>query len=68
MVETPTLLQAPPSAATKVKPHRFSAEIKARWNRDVEGFYRGFQNLDRTLIVWGKSFLDQPSESAAKTK
>jgi len=66
MVETPMMVQAPPSAATRVKPHPISTEIKAQWNREVEAMYRGFQNLDKSLIGWGKSLFYGPSEATKK--
>ena len=62
MVETPTVVHAPLSAATRVKSHPFSNEAKAQWNREVEALYRGFQNLDNGLIVWAKSMFYGPSD------
>jgi altered-inheritance-of-mitochondria protein 5 len=63
MVETPTMpVQAPPSAATRLKPHPISTEMKAQWNREVEALYRGFQNLDNGLFAWGKNVFYGPSE------
>jgi altered-inheritance-of-mitochondria protein 5 len=68
MVETPNLVQAPPSAATRLKPHPISAEVKAHWNREVEALYRGFQNLDERLVGWGRSVkLYGPSEGSKRT-
>ena len=68
MVETPMLVQAPPSAATRVKPHPISTEIKAQWNREIEALYRGFQNLDQSLTRWGKSLgsFDSRSEGTRR--
>ncbi|KAF9531067.1 hypothetical protein CPB83DRAFT_761943 [Crepidotus variabilis] len=57
LVETPNLVQAPPSAATRVQPHPLSTEVKAQWNREVENLFRGFQNLDKSVVDWGRSLL-----------
>ncbi|CAA7266282.1 unnamed protein product [Cyclocybe aegerita] len=62
LVETPTLVQAPPSAASRIKPHPLSTEIKSRWNHEVAVLFAGFQNLDESAVAWGKSLLYGPSE------
>jgi len=55
-------VQAPPAAADRIKPHPISTEIKGQWNREVEALFRGFQNLDRSVVDWGKRLYYGSSE------
>ncbi|KAF8902534.1 hypothetical protein CPB84DRAFT_1645003, partial [Gymnopilus junonius] len=57
LVETPTLVPAPDPAATRVKPHAFSAELKSRWNEQIAALFTNVHSLDRTAVEWGKSLV-----------
>jgi len=62
LVDTPTLVQAPPSAAARITPHPLASEVKAQWNHEIAVLFKGFQNLDRSAMEWGRSLLYGPSE------
>ncbi|KJA23903.1 hypothetical protein HYPSUDRAFT_137230 [Hypholoma sublateritium FD-334 SS-4] len=66
LVETPTLVQAPPSAATRIRPHPLATEIKSKWNDEVAGLFLGFQNLDKRAVEWGRSLLYGPPDDEVK--
>lgn len=63
LVETPTLVQAPTSAAARIKPHPLVSEMKSKWNDEIEGLFRGVHNLDKRAVEWGKSLLYGPDEN-----
>ncbi|KAF9556816.1 hypothetical protein CPC08DRAFT_710903 [Agrocybe pediades] len=60
LVDSPNVVLAPPSAAMRVKPHPFTNELKYRWNREIAALFLGFQNLDRSVVRWGRSLLYGP--------
>ncbi|KAF9484067.1 hypothetical protein BDN70DRAFT_872966 [Pholiota conissans] len=67
LVETPTLVQAPPPAATRIKPHPFTSEIKSQWNDEIAAVFKRIQSLDRTAVEWGRSLLYGPPTTEGKT-
>ncbi|KAJ7895152.1 hypothetical protein B0H14DRAFT_2334021, partial [Mycena olivaceomarginata] len=54
LVETPALIMAPPSAATRVTPRPFSTLVQSRWNQDVASLYAGLRDWDTRAQEWGK--------------
>ncbi|PPQ68097.1 hypothetical protein CVT25_014260 [Psilocybe cyanescens] len=68
LVETPNVVLAPPSAAARIKPHNFTTELKSQWNHEIACLFKGFQNLDRSAVAWGKSLLYGPSVSVVEEK
>ncbi|KAG6833268.1 hypothetical protein H0H87_009443 [Tephrocybe sp. NHM501043] len=54
LVETPTLVQAPPSAATRITHHPFTSMLQAKWNQEVEYLFAGFGSWDRRAQEWGR--------------
>ena len=57
LVETPNLVQAPPSAATRIKPHPFTSQLKSQWNNEIAALVSGIQNFDKSALNWGRSLL-----------
>ncbi|KAF9467234.1 hypothetical protein BDZ94DRAFT_1249911 [Collybia nuda] len=55
--ETPTLIQAPPSAASRIKHHPFTSQLHARWNQEIEYLFTGFQEWDKRAQEWGRKLL-----------
>ncbi|KIM41352.1 hypothetical protein M413DRAFT_147015 [Hebeloma cylindrosporum] len=68
LVETPTLVHAPPSAATRIKPRTFTSEVKSQWNHEVAAIFRGVHDLDKRAVEWGRSLLYGPSKVEEKSK
>ncbi|KDR77017.1 hypothetical protein GALMADRAFT_425347 [Galerina marginata CBS 339.88] len=66
MIETPRLVQAPISAATRIKPHPFSSELKSLWNHEIASLFRGFHSMDKAAVEWGKSLLYGPRVEGSK--
>ncbi|KAF5325071.1 hypothetical protein D9619_009899 [Psilocybe cf. subviscida] len=60
LVDTPTLVLAPTSAAARIKPHPLASEVKAQWNDHVSALFTGVANLDKTAVRWGQSLLYGP--------
>lgn len=67
LVETPSLIQAPPPAAERIHKDPLVTEIKSRWNHEVAMLFRGFQNLDKSAVEWGKSLLYGPPADTKTT-
>ncbi|KAG6810438.1 hypothetical protein H0H92_011857 [Tricholoma furcatifolium] len=57
LVETPTLVQAPPSAATRITHSPFTSMLKAKWNQEVENLFTGAANLDQRALEVGKKLM-----------
>ncbi|KAF8199359.1 hypothetical protein K438DRAFT_1583385 [Mycena galopus ATCC 62051] len=57
LVETPALIMAPPSAATRITPRPFSALLQSRWNQEVASMYAGLREWDIRAQEWGKRLL-----------
>ncbi|PPQ99308.1 hypothetical protein CVT24_009176 [Panaeolus cyanescens] len=60
LTESPALIHAPPPAASRIHKDPLVTEIKSRWNHEIAMLFRGFQNLDRSAVEWGKSLLYGP--------
>ncbi|KAJ7675560.1 hypothetical protein B0H17DRAFT_1207595 [Mycena rosella] len=60
LVETPALIMAPPSAATRITPRPFSALIEARWNQEIAFLYAGLGEWETRVQEWGKRLLRSP--------
>ncbi|KAL0573361.1 hypothetical protein V5O48_008604 [Marasmius crinis-equi] len=54
LVETPTLVQAPPSAASRVVEKPFLAIVQAKWNEELEGVFRWCRDVDTRVVDWGR--------------
>ena len=61
LVDTSTLVQAPPSAAARIKPHSFTSQFKSQWNDEIAALVSGIQNFDRAALNWGRSLLYGPT-------
>ncbi|KAJ6545447.1 hypothetical protein B0H19DRAFT_1033892 [Mycena capillaripes] len=57
LVETPALIMAPPSAATRVTPRPFISLLQSRWNQEVSSLFAGLGNLETRAQEWGKRLL-----------
>ncbi|KAJ7911839.1 hypothetical protein B0H13DRAFT_564034 [Mycena leptocephala] len=57
LVETPALIMAPPSAATRVTPRPFSTLVQSRWNQEVASLFAGLRDWDIRAQEWGKRLL-----------
>ncbi|KAG5720879.1 hypothetical protein E4T56_gene15244 [Termitomyces sp. T112] len=57
LVETPSLVQAPPPAAARITHHPFASLLKAKWNQEVQSLFTGVANWDRRVQEWGKKLL-----------
>ncbi|KAJ6603233.1 hypothetical protein DFH09DRAFT_1124026 [Mycena vulgaris] len=57
LVETPALIMAPPSAATRITPRPFSAMVQSRWNQEMASLFAGLGALDTRALEWGKRLL-----------
>jgi len=68
LVDTPTVVQAPPSAATRIKPHPFTSELKSQWNNEIATLVSGIQNFDKTALNWGRSLLYGPTTVEENTQ
>ncbi|KAJ7451986.1 hypothetical protein FB451DRAFT_1283349 [Mycena latifolia] len=67
LVETPALIMAPPSAATRITPRPFSALVQARWNQEVASLFAGMGEWDTRVQDWGKKLLyGRPPPSGAE--
>ncbi|KAF8816304.1 hypothetical protein BYT27DRAFT_7184146 [Phlegmacium glaucopus] len=67
LVDTPTLVQAPPPAAARIKPHPFTSHLKSQWNNEVAALVSGVQNFDKTALNWGRSLLYGPTTNKETT-
>ncbi|KAJ7613658.1 hypothetical protein DFH06DRAFT_939902, partial [Mycena polygramma] len=54
LTETPALIMAPPSAATRVTPRPFSSLVQSRWNQEVASLFAGMRDWDIRAQEWGK--------------
>ncbi|KAJ7247438.1 hypothetical protein B0H12DRAFT_1020757 [Mycena haematopus] len=63
LVESPALIMAPPSAATRITPRPFSTLLQSRWNQEVGSMYVGLRRWDIRAAEWGKRVLYGPSAS-----
>ncbi|KAF9267929.1 hypothetical protein L218DRAFT_955103 [Marasmius fiardii PR-910] len=62
LAETPTLVQAPPSAASRIPEKQFLDMVQTKWNDQVEGLYKWCQDVDRRVLDWGqKTVYGSPS-------
>jgi len=57
MSETPTLIQAPPPASTRIEHNQLSAYAKSKWNQEVEYLVAGFREWDRKAVRWGRDLI-----------
>ncbi|KAJ7211061.1 hypothetical protein B0H12DRAFT_1061900 [Mycena haematopus] len=57
LVESPALIMAPPSAATRITPRPFSTLLQSRWNQEVGSMYAGLRRWDIRAAEWGKRVL-----------
>ncbi|KAF8241093.1 hypothetical protein L208DRAFT_1427399, partial [Tricholoma matsutake] len=57
LIETPALVQAPPSAASRIKPQSFTSYVQGRWNRELAYLFAGFQQWDKRAQDWGRRLL-----------
>jgi len=67
LVDTPNLVQAPPSAATRIKPHPFTTQLKSQWNNEIAALVSGIQNFDKSALNWGRSLLYGPTTTEERT-
>jgi altered-inheritance-of-mitochondria protein 5 len=63
LVDTPTLVQAPLSAAARIKPHPFTSQLKSQWNNEMAALVFGIQNFDKKAWNWGRSLLYGPKKT-----
>ncbi|KAJ7181503.1 hypothetical protein C8R43DRAFT_969386 [Mycena crocata] len=65
LVETPALIMAPPSAATRITPRPFTTIVKSKWNEEVATLFTGLRDWDIRAQEWGKRLLyGQPNPGA----
>ena len=70
-METPTLVQASPSAAaaaTRMKQHPFSSQLKSQWNNEIAALVFGVQNFyNEKALNWGRGLLYGPTKEKETT-
>ncbi|KAJ7084952.1 hypothetical protein C8R44DRAFT_821768 [Mycena epipterygia] len=57
LVETPALIMAPPSAATRITPRPFASLVESRWNQQIASLFSGLGEWDTRVQDWGKKVL-----------
>ncbi|KAL1751574.1 hypothetical protein FB107DRAFT_278536 [Schizophyllum commune] len=57
LVDHPTLVPAPPSAASRVSDSDFGDLVRLRWNQQLSKLFLGARDLDQRAVAWGKSLL-----------
>lgn len=57
--ETPTYIQAPPPASSRIHQHDFSTTLKNTWNQEVAFIAAGFSGWGRELTRWGTEMLEK---------
>ncbi|KAJ7437204.1 hypothetical protein B0H11DRAFT_2108120 [Mycena galericulata] len=57
LVETPALIMAPPSAATRITPRPFSSLVQSRWNEEMASLFVNLREWDTRAQEWGKRLL-----------
>ncbi|KAH6903184.1 hypothetical protein BKA70DRAFT_1026811, partial [Coprinopsis sp. MPI-PUGE-AT-0042] len=55
--ETPTYIQAPPPASTRIAQHDFTTTLKNTWNQEVAFLAAGFRAWGRQTAEWGTELL-----------
>ncbi|TRM67079.1 hypothetical protein BD626DRAFT_484695 [Schizophyllum amplum] len=57
LVDHPSLVPAPPSAASRVTDRSFGDLVQTRWNQELAKLFHGARDLDQRAVAWGKSLL-----------
>ncbi|KAK0202542.1 hypothetical protein DFS33DRAFT_1341027 [Desarmillaria ectypa] len=57
LVETPNVVIAPPSAASRIAHRPFASLIHETWNGEVDAVYHWVRTSDKRLQEWGRKLL-----------
>ncbi|PBK99735.1 hypothetical protein ARMGADRAFT_918707 [Armillaria gallica] len=57
LVETPSVVIAPPSAASRIAHKPFASVIHETWNGEVGAVYHWVRTSDKRLQEWGRKLL-----------
>ncbi|KAL0945948.1 hypothetical protein HGRIS_012226 [Hohenbuehelia grisea] len=64
LVETPTLVNAPPSAASRIDQQPFASMLKAKWNEEIHTIFVGFGSWQDRAQQYTQRLLYGPSEDS----
>ncbi|THV07294.1 hypothetical protein K435DRAFT_772649, partial [Dendrothele bispora CBS 962.96] len=57
LVETPNVVQAPPSAASRIPEKPFLSMLEAKWNDQIETVFNWARDSDKNIVEWGRRVL-----------
>ncbi|KAG7445027.1 uncharacterized protein BT62DRAFT_933442 [Guyanagaster necrorhizus] len=57
LVETPSIVIAPPSAASRIAARPFSSFVHEKWNGEVDAAYHWVRTADKRVQEWGRKLL-----------
>ena len=57
LVDTPTVVPAPPSAASRIEHKPFASLLQSKWNEQVGSVFDWVRTSDRRLEDWGHKLL-----------
>ena len=57
LVDSPKLLDAPPSAASRINHHPRSINFQSRWNQEVAHLFAKVIDWDQRFLEWGRKVL-----------
>ncbi|KAJ3561884.1 hypothetical protein NP233_g9920 [Leucocoprinus birnbaumii] len=57
LVDSPTLANAPPSAASRITSKPWATYAESRWNQEIAYLFAGFHEWDRRASEWGRKVL-----------
>ncbi|XP_006455170.1 hypothetical protein AGABI2DRAFT_194822 [Agaricus bisporus var. bisporus H97] len=57
LVDSPTAVIAPPSAAARISRHPWTSYAESQWNQEIAYLFAGVRDWDRKLSQWGRKVL-----------
>ncbi|KAF9453363.1 hypothetical protein P691DRAFT_658818, partial [Macrolepiota fuliginosa MF-IS2] len=57
LADSPTIINAPPSAAARITSHPWSSYFESRWNQEVAYLVAGVRSWDTKATEWGRKIL-----------
>ncbi|KXN87163.1 hypothetical protein AN958_09127 [Leucoagaricus sp. SymC.cos] len=67
LIDSPTLVNAPPSAASRITSHPWSTYMESRWNQEIAYLFAGVREWDRRASEWGRKVLYGDTTSREKS-
>jgi len=68
LVETPTLVKAPPTAASRISHQPFVSTLKGRWNDEIHNLFAGFSSWEQNAREYSRRLLYGNPEQNIPTK